>query len=82
MQTRSFTGCDILFRRYFARWYRPEDLAQRGYQASRPDVEVFSVAIGQDAVFGVFGTMERKVCSSRRWSAWSERFGAFWWPVF
>ncbi len=49
MLTRSFTGCDILFRRYFARWYRPEDLAQRGYQASRPDVEVFAAAIGQSA---------------------------------
>lgn len=30
---------DDVFRRYFARWYDPEDLARRGFEATRSDVE-------------------------------------------
>lgn len=31
--------CDEIWARYFARWYQPDDLAGRGYSATRPDAE-------------------------------------------
>jgi hypothetical protein len=32
-------GCDELFLKFFARWYHPDDLKARVYEATRPDLE-------------------------------------------
>ncbi len=46
---RVLTGCDVLFVRYFRRWYAPERLARRPYAGTRPDVEVLPAALGVSA---------------------------------
>ncbi|MDM4019542.1 hypothetical protein, partial [Roseiconus lacunae] len=41
--------CDELFHRYFAPWYSDDDLASRGFDATRPDMLQFSVHVGKPA---------------------------------
>lgn len=41
--------CDELFQRYFAPWYTEDDLASRGFDATRPDMLQFSDHVGKPA---------------------------------
>jgi hypothetical protein len=41
--------CDDLFLRHFAPWYSEDDLASRGFNATRPDMLQFSDYVGKPA---------------------------------
>jgi len=49
MARNKLSDCDILFRKFFDRWYTKEDREHRPYTATRPDMEQLSIPPGAKA---------------------------------